>query len=294
MALTKAESAYYTYLTERMGKGESKNIIIPTAVDLIKKHLLNKPTARLLDIGCFNGTMLNQIRLNTTENLRHRVQYSGAELDESLIKDGKHKYPDLKFERIDLDRPLPDMGQYDIVILSNVLHEIIPNEENIDIESVVGKTIDKVSLLTTTGGDLLILDGLKPNNDNEEVKVCFASDDIYKLYKFFAKKYSAFKIQVANNIRPNTIQTRIKDLAAFMTKARYLFEDYWSIESKQIYQYFNQQQFTQIIEKSGFRVQRFEPQRFTQEYLNNLFSSISPYIEYPAKNVLIVASKIIN
>ena len=290
MSLTRAESSYYVYLTERMDKGESKNIVIPTTVDLISKHSQLKSVVKILDIGCFNGAMLNQIRLGTPAELRQRVSYTGAEIDGSLIEDGRKRYPELNFRKLNLQEQLPDLEQYDIVILSNVLHEVIPNSENIDVEKVIGASLKKISSLVTADGDLLILDGLRPDNDTNIVEVCFATSEVHELYKQFAEKYTAFKIY-ATDLGENIIQTRVKDLAAFLTKARYLFESYWSIESQQIYQYFNKQQFTKALQLSGFRIERLEPQRFDQEHVDRMFSSITPKIEYPAKNLLIVATK---
>lgn len=292
MALTKAESAYYVYLTERMDKGESKNIVIPTAAELITKLLLKKPIVRVLDVGCFNGAMLNQIRLNTPTELRQRVYFTGTEIDKSLIENGRKKYPELTFNKIDLDKTLPDLGQHDIVILSNVLHEIIPNPNNgiADVEKVIHTTLDSISSFMAVQGNLLILDGLRPDNDSEEIEICFTASEPYELYKLFADKYSAFKVQVTD-LGGNVVQTRVKDLVAFLTKARYLFEDYWPIESQQIYQYFDTQQFNKALGLSGFTVERFDPQKFTQEHLNSMFTSTNPKIEYPAKNVLIVATK---
>lgn len=293
MATQEAEAAYYRYLTERMDRGQSKNIVIPTAVDLILKHLETKDTVCILDVGCFNGAMLNQIRLNTPIELRDRVKYTGAEIERSLIEDGKVKYPELNFEKVNLDQPLPDIPPQDVVILSNVIHEVIPNEaRGLEVDDIVQATIKKVSDLIVTGGDLLILDGLRPDNDDQLVEVKFAQNDQYGLFQLFAQRYTAFDVQTSD-LGVNTIRTRVKDLAAFMTKARYLFEGYWDIESHQLYQYFNREQFVRALETSGLTINLFEPQGFTEEHLKNIFEHTKPHIEYPAKNVLIVANKVV-
>lgn len=291
MPLQESESSYYKYLTERMDRGESNNIVIPTAVELIKNHLLTSNNVNILDLGCFNGAMLNQIRTNTPAEIRHQVTYTGGEVLESLIEDGKIKYPQLSFVKLDLKEPLPKIAKQDIVILSNVIHEVVPERcDHLLIEKVVLTTLKKVSQLLKPDGDLLILDGIKPNNDEDNVEVHFANEDLTGLFKLFAQKYLAFDIH-HNELGEGTMQTRVKDLAAFLTKARYLFEGYWDIEAKQLYQYFNEQQFTECLQLSGFDVAKFEPQRFTQEHLKNIFAYTTPQIEYPAKNVLIVANK---
>lgn len=293
MAKSEQGSSYYVYLTERMDRGESKNIVIPTVVDLIVQHLESKSDIKVLDVGCFNGAMLNRIRLLTPEDIRLRVRYIGAEIDEDLISDGSGRYSDIDFKQIDLGGSVSHLGLHDIVIVSNVLHEVIPgqSEDCSEIGHAVGSAMQKIATLVKQGGNLVILDGLKPGSDSEQITINYKSRELYQLYQLFAEQYVAFKVQV-EYLGENQIKTRIKDLAAFLTKARYLYEAYWPIESSQLYQFFTREQFYKVADESGFSVERFEPQVFPQEHIDEMFVSVNPQIEYPAKNVLIVARRV--
>jgi SAM-dependent methyltransferase len=293
MSKSEQDSSYYAYLTERMDRGESKNIVMPTVVDLITQHLETKTNVSVLDMGCFNGAMLNQIRTLTPERLRSRVSYNGAEIDESLVSDGRKRYPSLNFEQADLTGSITHLGLHDIVILSNVLHEVVPNEsESVNIlETAVGNTVRKVATITIEGGSLVVLDGIKPDEDTREVVLKHTSAETLHQYNLFAEEYMAFEVH-AEDVEDRETKTRVKDLAAFLTKARYLTEEYWQIERQQLYQFFTRDQFIRTIESSGFSIERFEPQRFSDEQKASLFDSVTPAVEIPAKNVLIVARRV--
>lgn len=293
MVKSDQNSSYYAYLTEKMDRGESKNIVMPTVVGLIIQHLEIKTNASVLDIGCFNGSMLNQIWLLTPKHIRLRVRYVGAEIDKSLISDGRGRYPDLNFEQVDLRGSVSHLGLHDIVIVSNVLHEVIPDQiEYVSgAERAVSDTLHKIATLTKIGGNFVVFDGLRPDNDNEQIFINHKTSNSCQHYKVFAEQYTAFKIE-AEKVGENQTKTRVKDLAAFLTKARYLHKAYWQIESNQLYQFLTREQFYREIEMSGFSVERFEPQEFPQERMDEMFSSITPQIEYPAKNVLIVARRV--
>lgn len=292
MARSEQDVSYYEYLTERMDRGESKNIVIPTAVEQIKHYLKTKSRISVIDVGCFNGAMLNRIRILTPEEMVPLVDFRGADIDEELIADGRIIYPEIIFDQVDLKGSVGHLGQYDVVITANVLHEVISSQgEGVLMKNDIKTALHNIALLTKEDGVLILLDGLKPDNDEEEIIIEHSSSDSYDLFKLFTDRYSAFEV-MAEHAGENHTKTRVKDLAAFLTKARYLGEDYWPIESTQIYQYFNREQFYRSFEQAGFNVERFEPQRFPQEHLDGMFCSITPQIEIPAKNVLIVGRKI--
>lgn len=64
------KSAYEHYLTERLDSGQSQNIVIPITADLIRKRIMEKGTARVIDIGCFSGAMLERVRKELPQKFR--------------------------------------------------------------------------------------------------------------------------------------------------------------------------------------------------------------------------------
>lgn len=277
---TEQKRAYIDYLTERLDSGESKNIVIPTAADLIIQKLSEHESIRVLDMGCFSGAMLNRIRQEVPAQIREKAEFVGADMDEEALQIGRERYNGLSLVHTNLDFQISFLGTFDIIVLANVLHEV-PSVEN---------TLGKVGDLLKEGGQLIILDGLKPDEADEKLVINFTNQESIRLFKLFAQKYKGFPVQ-SQDLNDGSIETRIRDLAAFLTKARYLKENYWPIESTQVYQFFTSEEFTKTLGNQGLVVDRLEPQLFTQEQLSVFIKSTQPQIDFPAKNVLIVARK---
>lgn len=284
------KEAYFRYLTERLDNSQSKNIVISTSVDLILQKAQEVDNVRVLDIGCFSGAMLNRIRNEVSEEVRKRIEFVGIDADQEALALGKAKYRGLTLISRNLDETFDGLGKFDIAIMSNVLHEAISDKADTDYQEIVTSMLAKTRDLTNEGGHLIILDGLRSENDLYRVKLSFATPQMKDTFLFFAKEYSAFPIETID-LGDGFIQTRIKDLAAFLTKARYLQEKYWPIESTQIYQFFTAGQFESALQSSGFEVEQMEPQVFTQEHLEDIFSFVDPKISFPVKNILIVARR---
>ena len=292
MAIAEQKAAYERYLTERLDSGQSQNIVISTTASLIREKVSESGEAKVLDIGCFSGAMLNRIRNELPLEIQDVTEFVGADIDEEILEIGRRKYPGLDLRQVDLRDPVNHMGTFDITILANIIHEILPENQNPDtgrVETEVKQTLNRVSGLIPTNGNLVILDGLKPLDEERLLMIDFKSPEVESLFVEFSQKYKAFPVFI--NRDGGSFRTRMKDLAAFLTKARYLHEEYWPIESAQNYQYFSSEQFARTLRMCGMTAQKIEPQRFTREHLENLFKSSDPVIDFPAKNVLIVASK---
>jgi len=288
---SKWKRVYFKYLTERLDSGESKNIVVPTAVNIICKKLKFQKKIKVLDIGCFSGAMLNRIRLNLPDGFKNRVSFIGVDKDKKVLMMGVNRYQNIIFISSDFEKDIPLVSQYDIIIFSNVLHEISSKaKSNKNRKNIVNALIKKIRGLLCTDGNLVILDGLKPKRSNRNVVVKFATSTSCNRYKLFARRYNAIPIQ-AERISKNKIKTKIGHLAAFLTKARYLNKEYWKNESKQLYQYFTVDEFEELIAANKMVVEKIEPQMFSKNQINKIIDSVDPKIELPAKNILIVAKK---
>lgn len=281
--------AYTKYLTERLDSGESKNIVVPTVVEQILQKIKEVDRVRVLDIGCFSGAMLDRIRRETPETIRDQVDFCGVDMDEVALELGRNKYPNLTLFHGEVHEEFNQLGQFNIIILSNVIHEAILEGESV--ERAVSDVVEGIVDLLSPDGSLVILDGLRPENNQTKVKIEFSSEEQSQLFKLFVQEYLAFPIE-AEESSNGSFDIRLKDLAAFLTKARYLREDYWPVEATQLYQFFSADQFIKVLEQNGLRVEKLEPQLFDQQHIDNIFTKITPEIEIPAKNVLIVAKKV--
>ncbi len=277
-----ARAEYFRYLTARLDRGESKNIVISTSADLIKQKLAAQEIVRVLDVGCFSGAMLNRIAHEVGLDHRNRLRLTGVDQDEEVMEIGAGKYPDITYTSADLKGPLPLVAQYDIVILSNVLHEVIDGNGFEKNKSLVYPVFSRITGLLNPGGSIVVFDGLKPDESDKQIIVNFQEESQRQMFEIFAEKYKATRI-VIRRYEGKAVSTTVGSLAAFLTKARYLNETYWKSESEQLYQYFTLDDFIQMIEANKLTVDRAEPQHFSPEETNKTIISTEPEIKLPAK-----------
>ena len=286
---------YYTYLTQRLDKGISKNPVIKEAEKRIREILKRKSVVHLADIGCFSGSVINRIYENLPIKLKDRVKLVGVDNYRETLAKGKKNYPAITFVVGDLSKKIPLIGQYEVVILSNVLHEVYSekiqkNQSLLSGKKALGLAIHNATSILDKNGYLIILDGIKSSFSSRSITIEFASRLILEEFLDFAKRYKALPIKV-ENLSDEIIRTDLASLAAFLTKARYLDESYWQRESLERYQYFTARDFEKMLANEKMKIVKFELQNFSREEIRRQIKSVKPSITVPAKNVLIVAKK---
>ena len=282
------KNAYFDYLTKRLDSGESKNIVISTTVDIISKQLRSKKTTRVLDVGCFSGAMLNRINQELPSNFRDRVSYVGIDSDQDAMQHGSNKYGLITFVQTNLEKKINLVKQYDVIILCNVLHELFPNEEIEIRRERIKSVFQGVSKLLNGEGEIILLDGIRPNDADKEIEIELVNETWRKKFEKLVKEYTAASLTL-KNISKNKIKTNKFTLSVFLTKARYLDKEYWTSEAEQLYQYFSAKDFEGMINKSGLHVEEVTPQALEIEKATEMIIISSLSEELPAKNVLIVA-----
>lgn len=286
---------YFAYLTQRLDKGKSKNPVVKEAEKRIKEILERKSTIHIADIGCFSGSVINRIYENLPIKLRNRVRLIGVDGNRETLAKGGESYPAITFAVGDLLSEIPLIEQYDIVILSNVLHEVYSRENQETQNALDGRKAVKFAIrnairLLNKDGYLVILDGIKPPLSSKNIVVKFASGLVLEKYLDFAKRYKALSIK-AKRLSDKKIKTNLSSLAAFVTKAWYLNESYWKQESLELYQYFTAKDFEKVLMAERVEIVKFELQNFSKMEIEKQIESITPNVEVPAKNVLIVAKR---
>lgn len=287
---------YCTYLTRRLDKGISKNPVVKEVEKLIQKTLRKKSIIHIADIGCFSGSLINRIYKNLPTKFRKQVRLTGVDNNkESLVK-GKENYQEITFVIGDLLRGIPLIEQYDIVILSNVLHEIYSEKIQKKSSPLIAANTLKSAVQRAVGllnrdGYLVILEGIKPSFLSSVIVIEFTTSlGLEKFFKF-AKEYNAAPIKI-EKLPDKKIKTNLGSLAAFLTKVRYLNESYWKQESLELYQFFTAEDFKRILRDEKMKIVKFELQKFSKAEIRKQIKSIKPDVQIPAKNALIVAKKL--
>lgn len=279
---------YFKYLTQKLDKNLSKNPVVSEVENLIKSIAPQEEIVKVLEIGCFTGSLINRIYQNLDSELKGKVKTIGIDSDLEALKRGVKKYSEITFVYGQLCKNLPLFPQYDIVILSNILHEVYSGNKNQSPKLKVNNAIKESIKLLNDHGCLVILDGIKPENPQKRILLHTENPVSFNKFLNFSKEYKALRIK-AKVLGENQIETVVESLSAFLTKSRYMEESYWEQESNQLYQYFTEKDFRKILTKLGMEIIRLEQIKFEKKEIENQFTLIKPKIDFPPKNALIVA-----
>jgi predicted TPR repeat methyltransferase len=97
---------------------------------------------RILDIGCGLGGLLNSLR-----NRNGGGYVLGIDVSATAVSKAKVRYPELNFERRDVVKEKPSEGNFDLVILSEVLWYVLDD---------LGLFFDTVASLLSVSGRLAV------------------------------------------------------------------------------------------------------------------------------------------
>lgn len=283
-------SAYFEYLTRRLDSGESKNIVISTTVETIVKLLKDKKKLQVLDVGCFSGAMLNRIYQELPNDLRNRVHLTGIDSDKEAMRYGAKKYKNIAFFEANLEEKISLVNRFDVVILCNVLHELFPNKSIEVRKDKIKKIYKQISDLLVEGGVLILLDGVKPDDSGRKIEIELVSREWGDKYEKLVNEYMAIKLE-GKRLSDKKIMTNIFSLSVFLTKVRYLDKEYWKNEATQLYQYFSKNDFEDMVEDAKMKLVMAEPQYLDKKLVSEMIKSIPTEVDYPAKNILVVAMK---
>lgn len=279
---------YFKYLTQKLDNNLSKNPVVNEVENLIKLTASYQETVKVLEIGCFTGSLINRIYQNLDSKLKGKVKITGIDSDLEALKRGAKKYSEITFVYGQLGENLPIFPQYDIIILSNILHEIYSENKNQSPKLKVENAIKESVKLLNDCGYVVILDGIKPENPQKKIILQAKNKLCLNRFLGFAKEYKALRIK-AKVLGGNQIETVVESLSVFLTKSRYMRESYWEQESNQLYQYFTENDLRKILTELGMEIIKLEQIKFDKKEIENQFSLVKPKIDFPPKNALIVA-----
>lgn len=288
--LETSNNTYHDYLTE-IERGKS-NPVINFAVETITTRFTGyNPPVKILDVGSYNGAMLNGIYTRLPESLRQQVQLYGFDLDNNMLSEGKQKYPHIIFKHYDITQS-PNLSQkYDLTILSNILHEVysahIGNHKTGT--KAVQKALRNVTEMVGDNGYLILMDGIKPTNGRRLLKIDISNNGIKEnLLEFAQSTYISPISCFLTNL--GLIEITLEDLATFLSKAKYIHRGFWDLESRQVYHYFTEEEFRMQMASVGLEIVDFLPQYFDNTVGIEIVEPLGT--ELPAKNTLVFAQKV--
>jgi len=254
---------------------------------------------RLLELGCGEGQIIgplveNHARVPGIENSLG-VDYLARSLAVC-----RHDYPRMRFMEGNFTDPdlLGGLGQFDIVLLVNALHEVFsagysPRLGEVDVPAAkaqVQQTLNHISQRILPGGYLALFDGLEPPGDpDERLRVRFLNHRARELFRIFAREYRPFKIVYHSAGDPYTIELSRRHFTRYITKSIFLGKDLWKTERLESSQYFTEAEFRQAFNQAGLKMLELRTLTMNDEKWHSVVQIDTPGAAFPTEHIWIMA-----
>lgn len=162
---------------------DEKNFTTPIKVQVFSE-MINKE-AKILDIGCGYGRVLNELSLNGYKNLY------GVDFSYKMIERGRKQFPKINFT-VQEDKRLPyEDNSFDSIILFAVLTCIVVDEDQIFLMNEIKRVLKPNGLLYIN--DFLL------NTDERNV-------ERYNMYEDKYNKYGVFELSEGAILRHHDLK----------------------------------------------------------------------------------------
>lgn len=284
---------------ENLGKREA----IQAASRLIRQlSYLSVLPIRLLELGCGEGQVIGAL-LDGHSQVCDRRTSLGIDYNPQLVASCRKNFPGLRVEQADFTDPilLNGLGQFEIVLLVNVLHEVFSSGYSAELGEVdvqaakqrVEVTLRKIAGCLAPGGWLVLFDGLEPAGDPGELLHLHFLDQQARLdFDTFAHQYHPFHISFTQLNSPMDVQLTRRDFTRYITKSIFLGKQLWQTERLESYQYYTEQEFRTALEKSGLSAKEVQILTMNDHKWRNRVEIITPGIDYPDEHILILAQSL--
>lgn len=284
------DTNYHKYLTEKLDRGEP-NVVVDSAIRLVTTNFFQSNNIRIADFGCFTGSIIDRVYLLLPERLRQKVNFFGFDNDPDIVKEAELLRPHMSFSQHNFIENNLEVEPFQIGILSNVLHEIysLKVDNKREAKKLVTKSLKNIQKFISIGGFLIILDGILPDKQEEEIDIVFLQKDYYSKFIQFAE--SGYCVAISyKKVDERIVRTTLGGLATFLVKSRYLDTTFWEQESYQVYNYFTKEDFKEVLFNCGFIIEKQDV--FEVPNINENIKILNSSAQIPFKNTLIVAKRI--
>jgi SAM-dependent methyltransferase len=277
-----------------------KNVAIQAASRLIRNlsQQIDHPI-RLLELGCGEGQVIGEL-LKAHTRIIDRDRSLGVDYNSQSLVNCQKDYPALLVQQADFTDPafLKNLGQFDIILLVNVLHEVFsngysPEEGEVDIP-VAKQQVEQVLVETASclgpEGWLVLFDGLEPAGDPEQlIQLHFLESHARSDFEVFAHQYQPFHISFTQLSAPQDIELSLRDFTRYITKSIFLGKPLWQSERLESYQYFTEQEFRLTFNRLGLKICELRTLTMNEEKWRGNVEIITEGIDFPAEHILILA-----
>lgn len=273
------------------------------AVSKLIRRLAERPDrpVRLLELGCGEGQIIGP--LVEAHAQVHSIHAScGVDYSHRSIKRCRSFYPAIVFidgDFTDLDR-MASLGQFEIVLLVNALHEVFSacnlaeigevavNQAKQRVEQALAVAVERLA----PNGYLALFDGLEPPGDIQElVRIRFLHWQARRRFDTFAREYRPFRITYQESGDPFLVELSLRDFTRYITKSIFLGKQLWQTERLESYQYFNETEFREAFARLGLEISELRTLTVNFEKWRSEVEIETPGVDFPAEHILILAHK---
>lgn len=226
----------------------------------LEEYMQRRP-CRILEIGCGQGLLLNEIR-----KVNPNADCYGIELSHNAVSEGKRKYPHIHFINQDLHLYFnsPEFEQFDIVLSCNVLHELYTQkrmQDGVDkAEDYLITLFAKLRDCLNPGGLFILVDGVLPDDEKDGTVSFILTEEGARIYDIIRSSYTFLREPLPKAAAGQPVTVSSFNFEKFITKSLFAETPDWDIERKESYQYFTRIRLEKILRKLGFMIIREELQ----------------------------------
>ncbi len=280
---------------ETLGKKEA--ILILSQMIRQQARALGRPL-RLLELGSGEGQIIGSL-VEAHAQLCSTGECIGIDNFPAAVWAAGRMHPAVRFLEGDFSDPvfMGKLGQFDIVVLVNSLHEVFSDGFSAELGEVdvpaarqrVAETFSLAARRVAPGGYLVLFDGLEPPGDLQQpVRLRFRDEQALANFKTFAHQYRPFHIIYRVLDNPNLIELSRRDFTRYITKSIFLGKHLWKIEREESYQYFTEDEFRAVFKASGLEIQELRTFTVNKAKWRRAVKIESRGVVFPEEHILII------
>ena len=267
---------------------------------LIRKLAKRKGSPlRLLELGCGEGQIIGAL-LDAHPQDCSVTASVGLDYNSHSLEKCHRDYPGLQLVQGDFTdlQLLSSLGQFEIVLLVNALHEVFsagysPELGEVDVPAAkqrVRQAFTGAAERVAPGGYLALFDGLEtPGDAWEQLRIRFLHPQARDDFLVFACEYHPFRVSYQEVGDSYCVELSRRDFTRYITKSIFLGKQLWQSERLESYQYYNEAEFRACFESHGLMIQELRTLTVNYDKWSSAVAIETPGVDFPAEHILILA-----
>ena len=273
------------------------------AASRLVRRLVEDPLqpVRILELGCGEGQVIGAL-VRAHAGVRAIEASCGVDYAPAAIEKGRRSFPELVFIEGDFTDPhlLGGLGQFEIVLLVNALHEVFSAAYSdalgeVDVPQARRRVREALAMAVerlAPGGYLLLFDGLESAGDTSQIlRIRWPDRQARRRFETFATEYRPFRIAYHETGDPLRVELSYHDFTRYVTKSIFLDKPLWQTERLESYQYYTQAEFTEAFERLELEVCELRTLTVDYDKWRGEVEIETDGVDYPVEHVLLVGRK---